>query len=199
MGRIAGVTPAETRERLVDAAARVFERKGYEGATVAQIAREAGVTTGAIYTHYDSKAELLVDAMRAHGERAAASLFPPGTRIDAAQMLVALGARLDARPHDQTALLAEALLAARRDDEVAQVLAGALADREQLVARVLVKGQDAGTLPTDLSVDAAARFVLMVGVGSLLMRDLDLPPVDHDDWTRLIHRLVDAVSEEPTS
>ena len=114
-------------------------------------------------------------------------------------MLVALGARLDARPHDQTALLAEALLAARRDDEVAQVLAGALADREQLVARVLVKGQDAGTLPTDLSTDAAARFVLMVGVGSLLMRDLDLPPVDHDDWTRLIHRLVDAVSEEPTS
>ncbi|HKE75173.1 MAG TPA: helix-turn-helix domain-containing protein, partial [Acidimicrobiales bacterium] len=66
MGRIAGVTPEETRERLLDAAARVFELKGYEGATVAQIAREAGVSSGAIYAHYASKADLLADALRAH-------------------------------------------------------------------------------------------------------------------------------------
>ena len=39
MGRIAGVSPDQTRERLLDAAARVFELKGYEGATIAQIAR----------------------------------------------------------------------------------------------------------------------------------------------------------------
>ena len=127
MGRIAGVTPEETRERLVDAAARVFELKGYEGATVALIAREAGVTAGAIYVHYASKAELLVDALRVHSERATASLLPTDRRPDAAAMLVALGSRLQRRDERSTALLTEAVLAARRDAELAQVLAAALA------------------------------------------------------------------------
>src|SRR5918998_5748341 len=119
MGRRAGVTPEETRERLLDAAARVFELKGYEGATVAQIAREAGVTTGAIYAHYGSKGELLVDALRTNRERATAALFPPGRRVDATTLLVTLGTRLASRPGDRdqeaTALLSEALLASRRD------------------------------------------------------------------------------------
>src|SRR4029450_4468557 len=90
MGRIAGATPEETRGPLLDAAARTFELKGYEGATVAQIAKEAGVSSGAIYAHYSTKAELLVDALRAHRERAMAALFPPGRRSNVADLLVAL-------------------------------------------------------------------------------------------------------------
>src|SRR6266511_3038110 len=109
MGRIAGVTAAETRERLLDAAARVFELKGYEGATVAQIAREAGVTTGAIYAHYASKAELMVDALRAHKERATAALFPPGERIGVASVLVTLGNLLRSRVFFLNALPTNAL------------------------------------------------------------------------------------------
>src|SRR3954447_23886469 len=41
MGRIAGVTADETRERLLQAAIDVFALKGYEGATIADIARQA--------------------------------------------------------------------------------------------------------------------------------------------------------------
>ena len=60
---------------LYEVITRVFELKGYEGATVAQIAQEAGVTTGAIYAHYSSKAELLVDAIRAHSGRVLDSIL----------------------------------------------------------------------------------------------------------------------------
>src|SRR5918998_3683805 len=107
MGRRAGVTPEETRERLVDAAARVFQLKGYEGATVALIAQEAGVTSGAIYAHYPNKAALLVDALRVNRERVLATLFPSGSRTDAGDTLVALGRRLTTRDHQGTQLLAE--------------------------------------------------------------------------------------------
>ena len=196
MGRIAGVTPAETRERLLDAAARTFELKGYEGATVAQIAKEAGVSSGAIYAHYSSKAELLVDALRAHRERATAALFPPGSRVDAASMLTTLATRLGDRDHEATALLAEALLAARRDAELAQVLAAALDERKQLMAALISRGQSAGELTDDFSPEAAARFALMLGLGSMLVRTLDLPETDPADWTAFIRRVIDAFTEE---
>jgi AcrR family transcriptional regulator len=196
MGRIAGVTPEETRERLLDAAARVFELKGYEGATVAQIAREAGVSSGAIYAHYAGKAELLAAALRTHSERATASVLPPGSRTDAATLLLALGSRLGSREHEAAALLVEALLASRRDAELAQVLAGALGERERLMAGVIAGGQGEGVLDEDVSPAVAARFALMLSLGSMLVRSLDMPDVDPDDWTTFMRRLIGAFSQE---
>ena len=51
---------AITRESVLKAALAVFSRKGYSAATMEDIAREAGVTRGAIYWHYGSKAELFI-------------------------------------------------------------------------------------------------------------------------------------------
>jgi AcrR family transcriptional regulator len=51
---------AQTRRELIDAAAVVFARRGFEGATVQEIADEAGRTTGAIYAHFSTKAELFL-------------------------------------------------------------------------------------------------------------------------------------------
>jgi AcrR family transcriptional regulator len=46
------------RQVIVDAARRVFERSGLEGASIRAIAEMAGCTTGAIYPHFPSKEEL---------------------------------------------------------------------------------------------------------------------------------------------
>ena len=75
MGRVAGVTAAETRERLLRAAADVFARQGYDGTRVADIAATAGVSNGALYAHFGSKAELLVAALHTHGRRPLADLL----------------------------------------------------------------------------------------------------------------------------
>src|SRR5947209_523294 len=196
MGRIAGVTASETRERLLDAAARVFELKGYDGATVALIAQEAGVTTGAIYAHYGSKAELLAAALKAHGERATASLFPPGRRADAPTVLATLGRRLASRDPHESALLLEALLAARRDPELAGVLAGAISGRESVMTLLVARAQTAGELTADVSAAAAARFTLMLGLGSAIAASLGLRTVNRAEWSALIQRVVDAFTPE---
>ena len=51
-----------TRERLLNAAADACVEHGYVGATLADIARRADVSTPAIYSHFSGKAELLVEA-----------------------------------------------------------------------------------------------------------------------------------------
>jgi AcrR family transcriptional regulator len=48
----------DIEERLAEAALRVFSREGYEGATVAAIAKEAGVSTGNVYRYHASKEAL---------------------------------------------------------------------------------------------------------------------------------------------
>jgi AcrR family transcriptional regulator len=50
----------QTRQQLVEAAGRVFARRGYHRATVEEIAAEAGFTTGALYSNFETKEELFL-------------------------------------------------------------------------------------------------------------------------------------------
>lgn len=50
----------DKRERILEAAVKVFARKGYFGARVAEIAKKAGVADGTIYLYFRSKEDILV-------------------------------------------------------------------------------------------------------------------------------------------
>jgi len=50
----------ETQARLLDAAAEVFVREGYEAAQLDEIAAKAGRSKGAVYTHFESKEDLFL-------------------------------------------------------------------------------------------------------------------------------------------
>jgi AcrR family transcriptional regulator len=49
---------AQTRERLLDAAQTVFARRGFVAASLDEVAEEAGLTKGAVYSNFDSKEDL---------------------------------------------------------------------------------------------------------------------------------------------
>jgi AcrR family transcriptional regulator len=52
---------ALTRGRLLEAAEAVFARRGFHGASVEEIAREAGATTGALYSNFAGKEDLFLE------------------------------------------------------------------------------------------------------------------------------------------
>ena len=54
---------AQTRRRLLDAAAEVFKRHGLQGASVEAIAAEAGYTRGAFYSNFETKEQLFVELL----------------------------------------------------------------------------------------------------------------------------------------
>lgn len=62
---------AITRENLLAAALAVFSRSGYSTATLDDVAKEAGVTRGAIYWHFHSKAELYAALLEKYSARGA--------------------------------------------------------------------------------------------------------------------------------
>jgi AcrR family transcriptional regulator len=51
-------TRAETRDRILHAAGEVFTSRGYDGASVDQVAAAAGLTKGAVYSSFSGKDEL---------------------------------------------------------------------------------------------------------------------------------------------
>ena len=56
-----------THERIVDVAARAIRRGGYRGVGVADIMKEAGLTHGGFYAHFESRDALMVEAMQRAG------------------------------------------------------------------------------------------------------------------------------------
>ena len=54
----------ETRGRLLEATRRVVARHGYDGASVDEIAEEAGLTSGAVYSNFKGKEELFSELVR---------------------------------------------------------------------------------------------------------------------------------------
>jgi TetR/AcrR family transcriptional repressor of nem operon len=69
-----------SHERIVEVAARAIRRSGYGGTGVADIMKEAGLTHGGFYAHFDSRDALLAEA----GDRAGAESVALAARVAAA-------------------------------------------------------------------------------------------------------------------
>jgi AcrR family transcriptional regulator len=91
---------ARTRQRVLDAAERLFTGEGYDAATIRRIADVAGMSTGAVFANFDSKADLwralnghapISPADGARLARALASLVTgQGSTVAATQLLDAV-------------------------------------------------------------------------------------------------------------
>ncbi|MEU6408651.1 TetR/AcrR family transcriptional regulator [Microbispora sp. NPDC046933] len=62
--RGAAGSPSERRDHLVKLAAELFARKGFQATTVREIALEAGILSGSLYHHFDSKETIVDEVLR---------------------------------------------------------------------------------------------------------------------------------------
>ena len=183
------------RERLVAAAAEVFGEKGYEGAGVAEIARRAGYTTGAIYGRFSGKAELLLAAIEAHQDNELDTLFNEhrfeGKVTD---ILTTVGSHLvtdELGPN--SALLLEAFMAARRDPEMRRRVRESLDLRRDKLAELITEAKATGAIDPALDTEALVRFCHALGFGFLLFRAVELDLPAPEPWEQLISFLVDSL------
>ena len=111
---------ARTREKLLDAAARIFARKGYAGASVEEIAESAGYSISALYSNFASKERLFLELMSARASRRVTAvteiLEDAGDPIEALAQLLERTADHN-RDTDLMALRAEFWLYAVRNPE----------------------------------------------------------------------------------
>ncbi|HVP29342.1 MAG TPA: helix-turn-helix domain-containing protein [Myxococcota bacterium] len=182
---------ASAREALLEAAVAEFADKGYEAATLAGIARRAGVTTGAVYAHFRSKLELLLEAVGLHtvetyGRRAAALGNEPAPTVAHALARGLVGAPRGRRD----LLLIDALVLARRDPSVAATYRRLLETHVEAFERTARLGVESGRIDPILPHDELARLVLAVSFGVMVLRALGEAPPSETTVAGLVEQLV---------
>jgi TetR/AcrR family transcriptional regulator, acrAB operon repressor len=175
----------ETREQLLDAAERVFRVRGVGHASLAEVADAAGVTRGAIYHHFASKAELF-EAMLARAEMPLDAAFDAarGQARDplATMRETTIGAlRYLASSERVRNVFEVAFLRCEYTDELAPVEKRHLDERADCVkfgVSLFQQAVEHGDLPADTDVQLAAQLLYAYING--VMRDWVQAPEGFD-------------------
>jgi TetR/AcrR family transcriptional repressor of uid operon len=187
---------AITKERLLDAAAEVFMESGYERSNVADIARRAGVTVGAIYSNFSGKAEMLLEVMRRRLKmqsdqvRAYVKAAP-----DINQAILSITRdRMAPERAETRALLLEIFASARRDPAVREVVADLMMGMVRFMTSQIRAAQQGGLVNDDIHAPSLAWLYLFPAAGEAFAEaaGLELPPAD--EWCALMERITNAVS-----
>ena len=165
---------ARTRELLLEAAARVFARKGFAGASVEEIAEEAGFSIGALYSNFSGKEDLFLALMSGRAaERVSdtATVLADWHEGSSGQPWLAFGQQMAGvadKNADLAPLQAEFWLYAVRHPEVMATFAENVRQRRAVLEELIAAELDADGgsypegLPGRLAVVISALFTGMV-------------------------------------
>jgi AcrR family transcriptional regulator len=170
-------TRDDTREKLFEAAARVFEDQGIGGASIETIAAAAGFTRGAFYSNFNSKDELIIAMLEDHVEQSIARIRDLLERhkslADFIEALKTMGSsRQD--PLGRSPLLhMEMILFVARAEKRRPELAKRLRARRKLVADIIETTAKNSGRTTILDPGWAGALVLALEDGFRLHRLID--------------------------
>jgi TetR/AcrR family acrAB operon transcriptional repressor len=173
---------AETRQAILRAALDEFSRRGYSATTLDCVARAAGVTRGAVYWHFASKATLYEELLRAFGGQAGsimgAAAAEGGDFITICQrILTRLLTRLQ-EDKELRAVMELSLFKTEHTAELADVVASQRANMNEMVAQlagIMQAGIAQGALRAGLDPFDVARGFLAYqqGIFHLWLTDPD--------------------------
>ncbi|PJK18221.1 TetR/AcrR family transcriptional regulator [Mycolicibacterium goodii] len=133
---------AQTRQRLLDIAGQLFVARGYSAVTLDDVAGAAALTKGALYGHFRSKGQLLVEVVRA---RIAAAESSSQFRAIVDDPERNLDLMYDESGRVTRLLEVAAAAAARHDPNVAAALDDLYSDRQSRIADALADAADPAT------------------------------------------------------
>jgi len=185
------------RDELLDAAARVVARQGYDGTRLQDIVTEAGLSTGAVYGRFRSKHDLLREALMTRSVPRA--LTVPADHAQVAGMVVSWASQTRGALTDGEALLLETYVTARREPEVSDALVAAGRQWRSAVAPLVAAATHDGTIDPTLDPAAVLFLVHVLRLGLLVYRGSGLPVPPAHGWTELIERIVASFgTDQPT-
>ena len=191
----------DATKRLLDAAVAAFSEHGFEAATVADIARRAGLTTGAIYARWTGKQDLIVAAVR----YIVPQCMPvplADTETSARETLAQVGADLVSAGNVVARdVMLEAFVSARRDDRFRAAVSSSMMDEAAKLGAIVSRGKAEGSVDPALSTNAIVALYLALSLGMHLV--VSSAPeeggVVAEDWEVLISRLIEAASPSATT
>jgi AcrR family transcriptional regulator len=199
----------QTRQRLLESAARAFAEKGFGGASLEEIAESAGYSTGALYANFANKDELFMEVVATRRARTAVRRAEAVAEAVAEVVAEVVDQEADPfgalsrlfvqaadRDREFAPLQAEFWLYAVRHPAAMGVIAAAVSDQVDALEPVVARALD----HFGAAADAAPREVTMVMMalftGLARQRRLDPHAVPDDLFGRALRWLIVGVRAE---
>lgn len=183
-----------TRQALLAAAITVFARQGIARTSLSEIAAEAGLTKGAVYSNFASKDELLLAIMENHlieRMKDATSVFdgelatPDAVRAAGARLLASVVA--DATWHQ---LLLEYWTMAVHDEAVMTKLSARRRELRATIASAIAAAADAHGVTLPITPEELAVTLMALSNGYAVERSIDESAVPPDLFQKVLTLLV---------
>ncbi|GHJ41895.1 TetR/AcrR family transcriptional regulator [Streptomyces sp. TS71-3] len=187
-------TKARTRSLLLEAAARVFARKGYAAASVDEIAGSAGFSTGALYSNFAGKKDLFFELLSSrNSEQLAEAAAIASDRADGLEesrrRLSEFLLDLTDADKDMVPLQVEFWLHAIAHPEFRERFVAQFHSHRDTLAQVLTRRAEDRDQSADAPYDQAATVVLALFRGLTQLRRVEPDLVPDDLYGTALHWL----------
>lgn len=174
---------ARTRAQLIDAAATVFARRGYTAASLDEVAEEAGLTKGAVYSNFSSKEELfqaVIDERLNEPMLRLAEDIDSGTFAERAMEGARMFVDMAQQERELFLLALEHNIYAARHPEHGPVFAARYREQLAMVADIITEHSRKAGISLPLPADQMAIAVEALSQGMALQRLADPERVPDD-------------------
>lgn len=185
---------AQTRQRLLSAARTVFARRGYHGASVEEIAAEAGFSTGALYSNFDGKEDLFLALMEYVINAYCAEIEAEVDGLASIAERAKGGARhwmeIVEREPEMLMLFVEFWAYAARDPGARERVASSFAKARQMLTRLIADGAREFDLQLEMPAEHLAVAIDALADGIARQKLADPAAVPDDLMGRVISLLL---------
>jgi AcrR family transcriptional regulator len=177
--------PTDRRLQILDAAERIFSRKGFDKARMDDIVKEAGLSKGSLYWYFKSKDELiraLLDRVFISEMQEAEALAEmPGSAEDKLKAFIEIAVREYKHFEKILPLSYEFVALAARSKAVRSVIVGYFRHYLDMMAQIIQEGIESGEFRT-VDADVAASSLISMYEGLAMLWFLEPGLVD---WNRM--------------
>jgi AcrR family transcriptional regulator len=190
-------------ERVLDSAAELLVRWGYQRVTIDDVARHAGIGKGTVYLHFRSKDALFLTVLvRVHrdiAERMADRMDADPREVLPSRMMRHIYDEMAADPVARSLYLGDAEVLGRLAHEAADTLGDLTARRQQALVEHIRLLADGGCLRPGLDPESALYAFSAVGMGFVVIDGLGsgVPQLEVDARADLLERTLAAALEVP--
>ncbi len=183
-------------ERLLHAAMKLFVKKGYKGSSVAEITKEAGLTRGALYCHFETKEHLAREIIKLFEEKYLNSMMNYVEKegkgaSDKFQKMMRFNVWFAGEHPDlclfMTVISAEMVGSRNR---LEPYLKSVYRKWSEFIAGILKDGRRAGEFKREIDPQMMAWVIIGVHDGVLLQKEMNRETIDLQAYTKQFRNLV---------
>lgn len=182
------------RQQILEAAEVCFRRRGFQGASVAEICKGAGVSAGHLYHFYDSKEAIIAAIVQRDLEEKLEILDRLSQRADITSAMLD---EIDEGVHEQldspgSALMLEVITEAGRNPKVAEMVHRSDAAARAKLAETVAKAKNCDPASPELAAEVEVLIAMFEGLSTRVICN---PGLDREAVVKVMRRMIRHILE----